>query len=307
MIKRKLGVRKMVVASDGSVFGAAYVQLDRKIDTIERDFRADIATLSTKIETVNAASSAKIDRLGEQIFERIDRINTRPSGSSSSNGKGLVDSIPTWIATASGLIVLFGGLGSYALSNINSFQAANLERTTAAMAVIGKALEKETQDRTESDRRIYDFMSAGFAKEWSKDAQTEFERRIDEGAAKEEKFAAASLARIDKDMDSVKLYMSTAVVPRAEHLQEQELERDAKAHNEKQMGDSIDRVVQHLNQSDLRTEQKFTEIERVIHGYGIADEVKALRDDVQTTTGRMLNTIIGIVSGRGGDVASPNK
>lgn len=280
-----------------SVFGPAYAQLDRKIDIIERDFRSDIAATNTKIDGV----SSKIDRVMESIFERLDRRDgiaslAKSHGNGGGNGKTSSTDPYQLIATASGLCLLFGGLGTYVINNVNSSIAANLERTNSAMTVISDALKKETVDRVDSDRRMYDFISTGFAKEWSKDAQAEFERRIDERAAMQHEFNTASLARLDKEQDATKIYMQTAIVPREEHKQERELESEAKAHTEKAFSESLDRVVAHLNQSDLRTEQKFSEMEKAIHGFGLVDEVKSMRDELQSLSAKFFSLITGIGS-----------
>lgn len=285
---------KMTDNGSASVFGPAYAQLDRKIDIIERDFRADIAATNTKIDGVGA----KIDGVRDSIFERLDRREGIATLSRSSNGygngysNGKTDNNPyTLIVTAVGICTLLGSAGAYVSSNLQTQAAANFTATKDAMLVVSDTLKKETTDRQEADRRIYEAIKDDMSKVWSKDAHLEFEKRIDQADLFRHEYYIAAIARLEKEHD----YMIANMVPRAEHEQKWATQQSDLTRIEKQAAERSDSISLRLNAAQLSSDTKLAEVERVIHGYGIADEVKSIQDKLQSLTDKIFGIITAFV------------
>lgn len=275
-------------------FGFGYAQLDRKIDIIERDFRSDIAATNTKIDGV----SAKIDRVVEGIFERLDRRDgiatlSKSHHSSPSNGGGSKSDPYQLIGTALLICAGLGSAGTYVASNLQSQQTANMQATKDAMLVLSDTLKKETLDRQDSNRRMYDTIQIEISKVWPKEAHAEYEKRVDQVGQLRHDFYIAEFTRLEKERET----MVANMVPRAEHEQQWKNDVEDRLRIERQFGDRENALSSRINQDELRSETKFAEVDRVTHGYGIPDELKVMQDAIKNLGDKVFTVITKLVPG----------
>lgn len=248
MPNRRTG-RQRVTIENGSPPASYYQSLDRKIDAVERDFRVEIGAIRTEMRDGNNA-----------ILDKIDRTS-KPT------------SPYQLIGTAFIIITALGSAGAYVVSNQNATIVTVSTTLTADIAANSKSIKDETKSRTEDQLHIYELIGKNAEKEWSKDAQTEFEKRIDERNQLEQSYEHETFARIDRRDET----LQNNIVPRAEHEQRWIDEKASQDRNDRMLAGSIDRLAEHVNKSDEGTSLKFSDIEKVIHGYGIADELKDLQ------------------------------
>lgn len=272
----------------GSPWGGGYQSLDRKIDAVERDFRAEIGAIRVEMREGNAT-----------ILDRIDKsaaaaANTAAAIAASATAHGPKQTNPFQLviglgSTAIAIIGLLGSWFSYVSSNLTSSIAAVAAAANKDAAALSLALTQEQHDRIDDRRLVYTAIEKESAKAWSKDAQIESERRIDERNVMEQTYLHETIARLDKDHDNLANHM----VPREEHDRERAEEKEAQARSERQLTESINHVVEHLNKSDERVDAKFSEQEKVLHAVGISDELKNLEShqrDIDEKFFRLLSS-----------------
>lgn len=253
---------------------STYQILDRKIDNVEREIRSELSGLR-----------AEFADLGNRIADKIDRSNKQ------TNPYQL-------IGTALLIVGALGGAGSYVSANISSTMMSI--STTLSQEVRDREhdreqyerdrdddhkqdnvrLDQERRDRDEDRKRIYAYVND---EAWPRAAHLEFEKRMDERRDAEREQVSAITHTIE--------VLSEKVVPRDENEQRWKDGQTSLAQLAATLTASISRVQAHLDNSDAVTAAKMTEIEHVIHGFGLADEVKQIEAHQQATDDKVFNLL----------------
>lgn len=223
-------------------------------------------SLDNKIVRVEEDLRGQINEVRREIREgitalgeKLDRRDAHQKVEKPANGS---NQIYGFIGTAVGIISLLGTWFSYVSSNLESKIQVNRE-----------TIESVDKARVEGQKLT-------FEKLVSKDAFAEHTRRIDERNELEQKYTDRMLAKFDSEL-----------VPRTENDQRWKDQTEDIGRLERQLSNSIDRVVEHLNKSDETSSNKFTELEKVVHGYGLGDEVKDLQTQVRNATDKLFDLI----------------
>lgn len=170
------------------------------------------------------------------------------------------------------------------LGSIFAWEAGNLTTSITAVAI---TIKDEVEERITSQRRLYDEMEKGFDKTWSKDAHVEFERRIDERNVLEQKYADVRFDRIGVDIDR----LQAIIVPRAENDQRWKDQTEDIGRLERQLSGSLDRLAEHVNKSDDTNAQKFSDVDKGLHGYGLPDEVKDIQTQLRVMDDKLFHLV----------------
>lgn len=242
--------------------------LDSKIDASDQKFNKAISELRTEAKESET-----------RILEHFDRHQPKPSS-------------PTWLITIGGIaLAALTSVFSYVSNNLDSKINAASVSTNQQMSAFTSLISTETRDRDEDKKRTYQYMNEHL---YNKDAQVEFEKRMDERNAYQ-------LATYNRDLMTVQdqfvhiastmTVMNGEMVTREEHKQRWADENDAIARMERTTADSLTRITEHLNKSDESAAANYTEVNRSIHGYGIADEVKDLNSQLHDLNDKIFRLI----------------
>lgn len=264
----------------GSPWGnGAFQSLDQKIVRVEGDLRAEIGEVRREIREGIAGLGEKLDRsLDRSALERSAARETSGNGGKEKGGDKTFVLVSSLIGTAIGIITLLGSWFGYVSNTLDS-----------KIADVKAAVEVEEKLRSESQRSL-------FEKTVSKDAFVEYAKRIDEVSELEQKYNEKMLAKFDSEL-----------VPRTENDQRWKDQSEDIGRLERQLSNSLDRVVEHLNKSDETSANKFTELEKVVHGYGLGDEVKDLQTQVRNGTDKLFDLISKLNLGLGSSSSPPAK
>lgn len=283
--------------------------LDRRIDNIDREVKSDFANLSSRLDSSVASIrnevAGRIDRLSSEQREQTQDLSNKIERSQRNTNPYQLILVMLAIGGAA------CAAGAYVAKNLsdNEISTADalsksivsvnetLGKTIAAVdevlakdiALNKKAIEGEEKERVESDRRIYEVMGKVGAAAWSRDAQTEFEKRIDEEKGLERDYVRERLTRDEHDIDRV----ASIVVPREDETQYRATVTRDMDRLDKTTADSLDRITHHLNDSDIRTDSKFAEQDKSLHGYGLNDEVKSHETAIRDLSDRQFQMFLG--------------
>jgi hypothetical protein len=239
-------------ALEQRVYGA-----ERKIDDLSAQTSQQIQSLRTELGGAIQAISTKID---QQQVAQIDISRTR-----------WTPIISTVAALVGAFVAIFGVVGSMALGPIRS----DIDKL---YAVSDKTNERMTPLLTLSDDQksnVVRFAALEKSEDgkWSKDAQAEYEKRIDEVNALQRDYAKRDLERVENHIDTV------------DNNQIKRPEITALFANQTALVD---------NQSD-RTDSLSRNLEDARHeigsAYNVGDEIKALRAQIENLSSRMFGLL----------------
>lgn len=239
-----------------------------------RQTAADENIRGLRVEVRSVTTS--LERLSERIQAQISTI----SAGTATDWKSF------WTAGAgigTVAIMLAGAVIAPIISSVTAVGVAVTEETKARIATE----DKEADARLVSQRRIYDEMEKNVDKAWSKDAHVEFEKRIDERNSLEQSYNSKELARIDAAIALIQ----ANYVPFRDHEQRWAEERASREVIVGALTNSINRVTEHLNKTDERLDAKVGDIDKVIHGYGIADELRDLQTLQRNNSDKLFELI----------------
>lgn len=241
----------------GSPWNGAYRDLDQKITNVAENFRMEVNTIRSEMQSGNAAIMAEIGRSAERTATAA-----AASAPKQTNPYQL-------IGTALTIVLALGSAGSWEAGNLNNAITANVA-----------ALKEEGDARLVTQRRIYDEIEKTAEKAWSKDAHLEFERRIDERNQLEQTYNHEIFAKLQSEL-----------VPRAENDQRWKDQTEDIGRLERQLSGSLDRLAEHVNKADDTNAQKFNEVDKGLHGFGLTDEVRDMQTQLRDISDKMFRLI----------------
>lgn len=172
-------------------------ELGTQMSSMRRDMADAIASISTKLDIQQKDSN-----------DRQDKAQRDAIAASRTNWMPIIGTMGTLILA---FVTIFGVVGSMALSPIRS----SIEHQDGAIHDINVAMTPLLAFAAQHERDMQKFQDTAVEidKKWSKDAQTEFERRIDERLEHDRQDGGKKLADIDERIKT----LSADLVSRAEH------------------------------------------------------------------------------------------
>lgn len=254
--------------------GAIYAAFDRKMEGIERDLRQDFANYRTEnnntFSDFRSEIKSDIASLRSQISEVLSKIgnNNKPAAISGGGGLGNTN---TFVIIAATIILPLCGLGAYVVGNLDT-------KFSKAVDTNAHDIEVEKQARTDSTRVMYE-------KTWPKEAQIEYEKRVDERNGLEAHFQDEVNTQVINEIKTVVAQM----VPRAEHEQRWTDQKEQITTLEHSLSESLNRLAEHVNAGDKTVADKFSDVDKSLHGYGIADEMKDIQNQLRDAQDRIFH------------------
>jgi Na+-transporting methylmalonyl-CoA/oxaloacetate decarboxylase gamma subunit len=250
----------------------------------------DYRALDQKIETVEQRVEAKLDRFENKFNESFQNLQTNLTAqirtSSAKNG-GSSQVIPL-LSLGLGIVLLFGSVLTFIYSDLSASIKRTDDSLKDSVEKVTNAHDKEQALRADSERRIYDSITRVNDQTWHKDAQVEFERREDEIRDLQFTVAKDAITTLTGGLER----LAVNIVPRAEHEQQWNNEKELIARVESGLNNSMNRLAEHVNKGDDRAATKFDELERETHPYGTADVFRELQTRVQDVQDKLFRLLV---------------
>lgn len=267
-------------AAVAAAIANGYARFDSKFEGMERDLKNDIAgyrsesnksfsefrsDIRSDIESLRTLMSEVLSKLGA-----ANVANNRPFTVGSSGKEGLGNT-NTFVIIAATIILPLCGLGAYVVGNLDT-------KFSKAVDTNAHDIEVEKQARTDSTRVMYE-------KTWPKEAQIEYEKRVDERNGLEAHFQDEVNTQVINEIKTVVAQM----VPRAEHEQRWTDQKEQITTLEHSLSESLNRLAEHVNAGDKTVADKFSDVDKSLHGYGIADEMKDIQNQLRDAQDRIFH------------------